>query len=105
MKAVYQINDLTGKTIKRAVWLDSGETFGILFTDSTYCSVDVCFFGDSHQLELDDPGDLSNSDLLSLGVLDQEEFDRLKLEMQKKYRYHQEKQERAKYEELKAKFE
>ena len=105
MKAITEIEDLAGKTIEKAAMLDGHETFGLLFTDKTYCSINVRFYGgDTHKLELEVQDDLESNDLRDLGVINEDEYQKLKTEEDAEWKVRCEANERSQYERLKAKF-
>ncbi len=104
MKAINNIEELKGKIIKKATLLDYDEKFGLIFTDDTYCYIDIHCYGESHSLELGETGDLEDDDLLSLGIITQYDYDKKKEDIRKKYIMEQEKRDMARYEELKKRF-
>ena len=104
MGPITDIAKLAGKTIEKAIMLDCEETFGLLFTDGTYCSIDVHFYDDSHDLEFDGSGDLSGRDLVTLGVITESELEVREARENRRLILFQEDHERKQYELLKAKY-
>lgn len=100
---IKNIEELFGKTIKKAVMLDA-ETFGLMLTDNTYCSMNIVFYGETCKLELNKQWDLNNSHLRDLGVIDDVEFERREVEEQRDYELRQEKRDLMEYERLKVKY-
>lgn len=96
---------LVGKTISRVVATYGEEEIVLFFTDGSYTMVDIDFNYDDKYLKLADPNTLDNNEKVSIGLITQEEFDNKEKSARLYYQQQQERKDRARYEQLKAKFE
>lgn len=104
MKIIENIKELEGKIIKKAISLDHGEKVGLLFNDDTYCSIGVCYCGDSYELELDKDGDISLLDLKNLGMISESDFKYQREKQIQNQKQAQENRELEQYKQLKEKY-
>lgn len=99
---------MEGKTIKRTAYTDNNLFF--FFTDNTFAIAKGCGW-DERDVEITDeefnlvPNDYNIDDLKEIGVLDAEQWQKLKSEKENKMREYNKKQELEKLAELKRKYE
>lgn len=72
MKILVDLNELVGKTIKKAIRIDSDESIAITFTDETYGVISAKMCGDCYDLELENSVD--DNTKREIGIITEEEY-------------------------------
>lgn len=102
MKIITNIKNIEGKTIKSAVFIDTSESLALIFSDETYSVIDVDFYGECHSMELSDKIDASLK--WEAGIITQEEYDVIKINVEQAYKEAERTRELAQLERLKKKY-
>ena len=76
MKYLSEIEEAEGKTVLNATFIDCEEGLVLVFTDGDALALGVRFFGDSHELELQDS--LNASEQKEAGIITAEEYDKIR---------------------------
>jgi hypothetical protein len=107
MKQLTNISELKGKTIEKAVSINSWNAQPVIvFTDDTYVVFEVDFGYDQGDGDIEvSTYELDNDDKLEVGFISQEEHDLIQKEETQEYKREQENSERRTYEQLKKKYE
>jgi len=100
MRLIQNIEELSGKTILKAVLVDYESTVMLTFTDNSYCAVSA--YGDMYLLDSEE--DIDDAMFRDAGIITEEEYEkreRAEMTIELKYR---EDAEKAAYKRLKAKY-
>ncbi|PHR58758.1 MAG: hypothetical protein COA47_10150 [Robiginitomaculum sp.] len=104
MKQLEDFTELVGKTIKYTRLVDSDEKLVLVFEDDSFTVVEINRFGECVELVLDEPGCLSDVDLLCAGLMTKADYIRKSAEINKKAADENEASERHVLRQLKVKY-
>ena len=99
MKIISDLEEIEGKTIQKALFVDVGESFALIFDDDTYAIIDVGFCGDSHELEL--LSDIEPYLQMQAGIISEDAYLGIQENKAKERQQAKEYRERDEYERLK----
>lgn len=103
MKCITNIDDIECKTIKKATFVDAGQSVALIFTDGMYAFFDVGFCGDSQDIiMIYNPSDKLKYEA---GIINKEEYSSIQVANQKLRDELIKNKEIQMLEELKAKYE
>lgn len=81
MKPIKNLPEVVGKTIKNANFYSADEAICLIFDDGTYLAIEPKSRYESIEIEIDE---ITNEhDLFEAGLIDEEEYDRLKAEIRR----------------------
>ena len=102
MKLVTDVDQLKGKIVKEAKFVDFDESLAIMFEDGTYIIVDVEFCHDTHKMILAER--VENYAKLQAGILSDEEYQEIQMKKEEKHQQLERARELRQLEELKRKY-
>lgn len=103
MEIIKDVEELVGKTIKKAKYVSSDETLALLFKDKTCAFFGVKFYGESYDIEIED--DVEDYVKKEAGVISEEEYEEIQRTERVLNTKRQEESEREMLARLKSKYE